>query len=563
MQRASVISAEREPTQNKDIDDKVCKPYFVPDTFPRMVRRVSSFPPQRPYQVHYGASSNISLLNHLYQSFNPLFGGDFLIRRLHNFSESLGESSTKMIDPAAISEFCQKTIFLADEVAPALAEEILEHFLAVHRLLIPVQKPQAIKCDLHSLYDIESIPALSNARRRALLLMLATASLTTRHHKLADIFIHYFNELSSSADDNLTTSSIEIDCLLIQHAFYYTEKGLSNDAYLSIGSATRKIFSAGLHRDPPQGSRSDLEIEEQRNLNFNNRNSWICVHLGRPSSFTAVQLAVPPPKDPFLLALVGLSEIMTKCSNQIYIPNKGSLLPIWMSAVALISDLHKYEDMIIDTFGFGLHHRSQIGELDVPQTILTTLYLHTFILIFRPFVIFGGKLKTQKPCSDSSEHGSRSNPPWLDTACGYALDATKKLIDYLFLAISSNQTVKDMRYNHVFLENCCAVLSYDILHDRDKVPAHVPSINKSLACLSQMRPGEQVQRIITSFQTLLAGIESANALNHTDWTSEISIAKLDGSSADYTPSSIYDSSTWSPPKESIEVLNDPAHFILS
>ncbi|KAJ5128319.1 hypothetical protein N7526_006485 [Penicillium atrosanguineum] len=300
MQRASVISAEREPTQNKDIDDKVCKPYFVPDTFPRMVRRVSSFPPQRPYQVHYGASSNISLLNHLYQSFNPLFGGDFLIRRLHNFSESLGESSTKMIDPAAISEFCQKTIFLADEVAPALAEEILEHFLAVHRLLIPVQKPQAIKCDLHSLYDIESIPALSNARRRALLLMLATASLTTRHHKLADIFIHYFNELSSSADDNLTTSSIEIDCLLIQHAFYYTEKGLSNDACLSIGSATRKIFSAGLHRDPPQGSRSDLEIEEQRNLvwvlyNFE-RNSWICVHLGRPSSFTAVQLAVPPRK---------------------------------------------------------------------------------------------------------------------------------------------------------------------------------------------------------------------------------------------------------------------------
>lgn len=214
-QRASVISAKTKPTQSKEIDDKVCKSYIVPEIFPRSVRRASPFPPHLPYQLHYGASSNISLVNHLYQSFNPLFGGDFLIRRLHNFSESLGESNTEMNDLAAISEMCQKTIFLADEVAPALAEEILEHFLAVHQLLIPVQTPRAMRNDLRSLYDIESIPALSNVRRRAMLLVLATSSLTTRHHKLADIFIYHFNESSSPADDNLTTWSIEIDCLLI------------------------------------------------------------------------------------------------------------------------------------------------------------------------------------------------------------------------------------------------------------------------------------------------------------------------------------------------------------
>jgi hypothetical protein len=63
---------------------------------------------------------------------------------------------------------------------------------------------------------------------------------------------------------------------------------------------------------------------------------------------------------------------MAKCSNEIYIPIKGSLLPMWKSAVSLISELHKYEDKVIATLGFGLHHRSQLGVLDARQTILTT-----------------------------------------------------------------------------------------------------------------------------------------------------------------------------------------------
>lgn len=120
-----------------------------------------------------------------------------------------------------------------------------------------------------------------------------------------------------------------------------------------------------------------------------------------------------------------------------------------------------------------------------------------------------------------------------------------------------------MRYNHVFLENCCAVLSYDILHDRDKVPAHVPLIDKSLACLSQMRAGEQVQRIITSFQSLLAGIESGDTLSHTDWTREVSGVEHDKSTADYTSPNIHDPSTWIQVKDSIEVLNDAADCVLS
>jgi hypothetical protein len=63
---------------------------------------------------------------------------------------------------------------------------------------------------------------------------------------------------------------------------------------------------------------------------------------------------------------------MAQCSNEIYIPTKGSLLPIWKSAVSLMSELHKYEEKVIASLGFGLHHRSQLGEMDARQTILTT-----------------------------------------------------------------------------------------------------------------------------------------------------------------------------------------------
>lgn len=105
---------------------------------------------------------------------------------------------------------------------------------------------------------------------------------------------------------------------------------------------------------------------------LNHENSWLCVHLGRPSSFTGVRIATPSPEEPFFLARVRLSELMNRCFNEIYIPTSGSLLPMWRTAESLICELHNYEDNVIATLGFGLHHSSQLCELDVQQTILTT-----------------------------------------------------------------------------------------------------------------------------------------------------------------------------------------------
>ncbi|KAJ5797933.1 uncharacterized protein N7503_007229 [Penicillium pulvis] len=531
----------------------------VPTKPPDMIEHTSSQSPSRIYQIHYGASSNISFLNHLYRSFESLLGGNRPIRLLNDFSKTLGQVGAENIESTMALKTCNKPVLLGDELSLSLAIEILEHFLALHQVLIPVLCPQALRNDLCAFYDPGSSYTLSNFRRRTLLLVLATASLTTKHHKVVDGLISQYYNLTGPSDDNLTMQSIE------GHACYYTEKGLYSNAYLTLGSATRKVFSVGLHRDPPQGSRPDLEMEQQRKLVWilYNLESWLCVHLGRPSSFTGVQIAIPSPNDAFLLARVKLSELMNKCSKEIYIPSRGSLLSMWRAAESLICELHDYEDNIIATLGFGLHHRSQLGELDVQQTILTTLYLHTITLVFRPFAIFSGKLKAQRVCSESSDAGTCASQPWLDEVCEYALNATKRLIDYLSLAMSSNQIIKNMRYTHVFLENCCALLSYDILHNHRKVPTNVPFITKSLACLSQMRPGDSIQQTITAFQDLLVSIDPDGAWCDSDSNDWVSVNACNGRIADRASPIIHDPSTWHHTDESIEVLNDAVRRVIS
>jgi hypothetical protein len=282
-QKASVEPVEREESQIKETNAKYRNLSFVPSTFPQMSKHAPSFPSQRPYQVHYGASSNVSLVNHLFQSSNARFGSDFPIFQLDDFSTYLGKDNAETVETDMTENICQKTILPIDELHLSSATEILERFLAVHQLLVPLMSPKTLRGDLRVFYDPELRSALSNVRRRALLLVLAIGSLTTVHHRLADKLILQFNQSTVPSDDNLTTISIEIDCLLIshssfpcnvdvtkwsfkEHACYYTEKGSHNKAYLLIGSASRKAFSAGLHRDPPQGSRSDMEIEEQRSL---------------------------------------------------------------------------------------------------------------------------------------------------------------------------------------------------------------------------------------------------------------------------------------------------------
>jgi hypothetical protein len=243
-QRASVEPVEREESQIKEASAKYRDLSFVPTPFPQVTKDAPSFASQRPYQVHYGASSNISLVNHLFQSSNTRFGGDFPNCQVDDISGYLGKNSAETVETAMTQDNCQKSIFPVDELPLSLATDILERFLAVHQFLVPLQSPKALRDNLRVFYDPESRSALSNVRRRALLLVLAIGSLTTIHHRLANKLILEFNQSTVPSDDNLTTISIEIDCLLISVLpFPVVWMSLSGISRSTLATTLRKDFT--------------------------------------------------------------------------------------------------------------------------------------------------------------------------------------------------------------------------------------------------------------------------------------------------------------------------------
>ncbi|GKZ34717.1 hypothetical protein AbraIFM66950_005072 [Aspergillus brasiliensis] len=200
-----------------------------------------------------------------------------------------------------------------------------------------------------------------------------------------------------------------------------------------------------------------------------------------------------------------------ECAKEIYnTAQQRALLPKWRSATRILGALRDYEGMALDTFGFGLQLLSDAGKFDVRKTILTTLHLNTVILTLRPFVILRGKLRQKNSGCDG---GPILIPSWLDGACDFALGAVKQLIHYLYVAITENYTIKAMLFNHVFLENCCAVLSYEMLHDRCNASTHLPWVYHALHCLLQMRQARPVQYLINMLQKLLSEFEPAPEIN--------------------------------------------------
>ncbi|RHZ43887.1 uncharacterized protein CDV56_101069 [Aspergillus thermomutatus] len=193
--------------------------------------------------------------------------------------------------------------------------------------------------------------------------------------------------------------------------------------------------------------------------------------------------------------------MMMKCANEIYVPAQETIVRKWQSATIILDELRNYEETVIETFGFGLQLLSDTGHSDVRKTILTTLHLNTVIITLRPFIILRGKLRRKQ--SENANENSNPFPRWLDGACEFALQATRQLVHYLYVAITENYTVKAMLFNHVFLENCCAVLIYEILHDRTKASDHLPCVYQALHSLLQMRDAKPIQHLICILQKLL------------------------------------------------------------
>ncbi|KAF9890472.1 hypothetical protein FE257_005877 [Aspergillus nanangensis] len=171
-------------------------------------------------------------------------------------------------------------------------------------------------------------------------------------------------------------------------------------------------------------------------------------------------------------------------------------------------DYRSYDSKIQEALGFGLSKCPQPGEIGVQQTIMVTLYYHTILLTFRPFLIFRGRWQQDMKMS-SHEFGNSGTkrpteiPTWLNEACNQALGAACRTIQYIHEASMVNDLVTELRYHGYFLGSSSFTLIYDLMHGENLAPTHLPWIHTAIQCLSSMRAGDPINSSIGAIQTVL------------------------------------------------------------
>lgn len=143
---------------------------------------------------------------------------------------------------------------------------------------------------------------------------------------------------------------------------------------------------------------------------------------------------------------------MDKCVKKIYSPRHDSLLPVWNAAIEIRRELHQFAEQQLKDMKFGLVGDPSTGELGVCQAMVSTskptqftsctilietVYHHTLLLTFRPFLILRAKLNHDRAAATSAEN-LQMPPPWLDSACEYCLEAARNSVGFLTGSCATN-----------------------------------------------------------------------------------------------------------------------------
>jgi hypothetical protein len=253
-----------------------------------------------------------------------------------------------------------------------LARIFMQRFLSTLYHLVPFWSKELYERQLEHLYLPSSGTGSDTCSNSILLMALAMGSLGTQHYRWGDILFERVKASCSSLDDVVNLETVQLSLMM---AHFQTEQGRPNSSFLYLGTASRKAISAGLHKESPTEGGEGREIVEQRRLTFWSLffyETWICFHLGRPSSLSSRDVGIAPPKDPFILILMHLTNVMARSANEIYGRPHDSLLQMWKLARSISEDLRCYDEKMKLALGFGLDKCPQPGDVGVRQAILIT-----------------------------------------------------------------------------------------------------------------------------------------------------------------------------------------------
>ncbi|RHZ57458.1 hypothetical protein CDV55_105990 [Aspergillus turcosus] len=479
-------------------------------TFHNSVSATHMASPSCKVQLYYGPTSHFTLMHEIYRG--------LVSNQTNRPEEPQGEVEEA---GAGLDMFSVRSIFFGTPAEThdsnkgigitatpvmflpyELARIFLQRFLSTLYHLVPFWSKERYECQLEQLYCPSPGTGSDTSASSILLMALAMGSLGTQHYRWGDILFERVKASCPSWDEvvNLET-----------HAHFQTEQGRPNSSFLLLGTAARKAISAGLHKESPTEGGEGREIVEQRRSTFWSLffyETWICFHLGRPSSLSPGDVGIAPPKDPFILILNHLTKVMARSANEIYARPHDSLLQMWKLARSISEDLRCYDEKMKLALGFGLDKPPQPGDVGVRQAVLITLYYHTILLTFRPFLIFRGRWQRDMKQSSSETGPHRTNrptemPAWLNEACDHAVHAACRTLHHLCEAAIVNELIRELRYHGFFLSSSCFALIYDFMYNEKVAATHLPWVHVGLRCLWAMRPGDPITSSISAIQTVL------------------------------------------------------------
>ncbi|KAF5017683.1 hypothetical protein F66182_10368 [Fusarium sp. NRRL 66182] len=479
-------------------------------------------------QLYYGPSSNFALLNSIYHQISGTCpdgsqsragvveevgpGLDLFSHRRLFFGDFADNQR-----PTSIPDDCSAML-----INPETAHRLLERYLLTYWHGLPIMSKDDYRRRLDALFQPPGIFDYDAPETIIIMLAVGLGASMTGEESIADFLFQKTKQAVAKLDEVVNMQVVQIHLLMISHpptlkfrvpqlttsnGHFQSERARPNSSFLHTGIACRKAVAAGLHKDAGMRPGYTEEDASQRRITFWSLffwETWMCLVLGRPSSLPDPGSAIPLPKDQKLLkSLVTLSRIMDKCIKRIYGPRHDSLLPVWNAAIEIRRELHQFAEQQLKDMKFGLVGDPSTGEPGVCQAMVSTMYHHTLLLTFRPFLILRAKLKHDRASAGAnSKVNVHTPPPWLDTACEYCLEAARNSVGFLTGSCATNvlchvrappllccfqaNRQQDIKYHGFFIEGACYALAFDMLQEKKTAHRNLPWIHSGLRCLRSM-----------------------------------------------------------------------------
>lgn len=464
-------------------------------------------------RLFYGPASQFAFLQQVHRGINSSSGSqhqqdreveeggaglDLFLQRSFFFGTASRFDTQSCLRPA-------NTIF--PEISYEQAKVFMEAFKAWTAQIIPLFSNDELDRMLLNLYSAGDQAQSRPTQTRALTLAaLAVGALTTPQTDVGEMLLHRAKYEAVLFDDTVSLQMVQFSLLL---ADYHTGMGRPNSVYLYLGTACRKAFALGLHRESATSLCRPENVQKFRTTLWSLYwlENWYSMTVGRESSLKMADISSPfPENQPLLVRTSQLAHIAEQVVRTIYTQRYDSLRKLYTAAEAIHAQLRVFAAQN----GIGCANEGSSALSQNPASLMFhNLFYHTILLAFRPFLVADHALNAGLDGKGPSDGSDGTSAMWLRQACRTAIDSAQDCIIYAHAQIRKHEECRTSRYNGFFLESSCAVLFFDILRHPSKYPYNVEYINMALEALDMMINDEPVTNARRSIRQILRVAEEA------------------------------------------------------